>query len=191
MSEKRYDFIAIGEALVDLISDQIVPALNQAEQFQRFLGGEAANVAFNMTLLGGQAALVACVGEDGFGNYIRQQLDEAGVATEYVGVTSQAPTTVAVNARQTATPDFIIYRGADAQFSPRRDTWKRSRPAVWYTRRPLPCLATRPGPPFFRRSRSPGRTAAWFPWTRTTIRASGRTWPNLIFRVCCWMPTNG
>ena len=114
MSEKQYDLVAIGEALVDLISDQIVPSLNQAGQFQRFLGGEVTNVALNVALLGGQTALVACVGEDGFGNYIRQQLDKAGVATEYVGVTSQAPTTVAVNARQTATPDFIIYRGADA-----------------------------------------------------------------------------
>ncbi len=118
MSEKRYDLIAIGEALVDLISDQIVPALSQAEQFQRFLGGEATNVALNVARLGGRAALIACVGEDGFGNYIRQQLDEAGVATDYVRVTSQASTTIAVNARQTTTPDFIIYRGADAHILP-------------------------------------------------------------------------
>ncbi|MEA3338751.1 MAG: sugar kinase [Chloroflexota bacterium] len=118
MSKKQYDLIAIGEALVDLISDQIVPALNQAEQFQRFLGGEATNVALNVARLGGRAALVACVGEDGFGSYIRQQLDEAGVAVNYVRVTSQSPTTVAVNARQTATPDFIIYRGADAHILP-------------------------------------------------------------------------
>lgn len=118
MSKKQYDLIAIGEALVDLISDQIVPALNQAEQFQRFLGGEATNVALNVARLGGRAALIACVGEDGFGSYIRQQLDEAGVAVNYVRVTSQSPTTVAVNARQTATPDFIIYRGADAHILP-------------------------------------------------------------------------
>ncbi len=118
MSEKQYDIIAVGEALVDLISYQVVPSLNQAGQFQRFLGGEATNVALNAVLLGGRAALIACVGEDGFGSYIRQQLDEAGVATDYVGVTSQAPTTVAVNARQTATPDFIIYRGADAHIYP-------------------------------------------------------------------------
>jgi fructokinase len=62
--------------------------------------------------------VVACVGDDGFGSHIRQQLDQAGVGTEYVHLTSQAPTTVAINARQTETPDFIIHRGADAHILP-------------------------------------------------------------------------
>jgi len=118
VSEKRYDLVAIGEALVDLISEQVVSSLTDANGFHRFIGGEVTNVALNVALLGGQAALVACVGEDGFGSYIRQQLDEAGVATDYVRVTSQASTTIAVNARQTTTPDFIIYRGADAHILP-------------------------------------------------------------------------
>ena len=118
MSEKRYDLVAIGEALVDLISEQVVSSLTDADRFRRFIGGEVANVALNVARLGGRAALVACVGEDGFGSYIRQQLDAAGVAADYVRITPQAPTTVAVNARQTATPDFIIYRGADAHILP-------------------------------------------------------------------------
>lgn len=118
MSKKRYDLVAIGETLVDLISEQVVSSLTDANGFHRFIGGEVTNVALNVALLGGRAALIACVGEDGFGNHIRQQLDEASVATEYVGVTPQSPTTVAVNARQTATPDFIIYRGADAHILP-------------------------------------------------------------------------
>jgi fructokinase len=45
-------------------------------------------------------------------------LDQAGVGTDYVHTTSQAPTTVAINARQTETPDFIIHRGADALILP-------------------------------------------------------------------------
>lgn len=118
MSEKQYDLIAIGEALVDLISNQIVSTLDQAELFHRFLGGEVTNVAWNINMLKKRAAVIACVGEDGFGNYIRQRLDTAGIITDYLRVTSQAPTTVAVNARQTKTPDFIIYRGADAHLFP-------------------------------------------------------------------------
>jgi sugar/nucleoside kinase (ribokinase family) len=108
------EVLTIGEALIDLISDQVVSSLADADGYQRFVGGEPTNVALNVVRLGGRAAVVACVGDDGFGSYIRRQLDQAGVGTDYVHLTSQAPTTVAVNARQTGTPDFIIYRGADA-----------------------------------------------------------------------------
>ncbi|MGD2177655.1 MAG: sugar kinase [Anaerolineae bacterium] len=114
MTDSRYDVIAVGEVLVDLISDHVVSSLDSAEHFHRFLGGQVANVAWNINGLGGQAAVVGCVGADGFGSFARQQLGQAGISTDGLSVTSQAPTTVAVNARQTKTPDFIIYRGADA-----------------------------------------------------------------------------
>jgi fructokinase len=45
-------------------------------------------------------------------------MKSAGICIDCLRVTSEAPTSVAVNARQTETPDFIIYRGADAQISP-------------------------------------------------------------------------
>jgi fructokinase len=118
MTDPQYDLIAVGEVLVDLISDRVVPRLDRAERFRRFLGGQVTNVAWNVSGLGGQAAVVGCVGSDGFGEYARQQLGQAGISTDCLGVTSRAPTTVAVNARQTKTPDFIIYRGADAHILP-------------------------------------------------------------------------
>ena len=108
------DVLAIGEALIDLISEQVVSSLSDASGFRRFIGGEVTNVALNVVRLGGRAAVVACVGDDGFGRYIRHQLDLAGVGTDDLCVTAHSPTTTAINARQTATPDFIIYRGADA-----------------------------------------------------------------------------
>ncbi|MGD8998406.1 MAG: sugar kinase [Anaerolineae bacterium] len=113
MTDSGYDLIAIGEVLVDLISDRVVSSLDSAESFRRFLGGQVTNVAWNVRQLGGQAAVIGSVGADGFGNYARQQLGQAGIGIDCLNVTSQAPTTVAVNARQTKTPDFIIYRGAD------------------------------------------------------------------------------
>jgi fructokinase len=103
--------------LIDLISDEIVPALHKAEGFRRFLGGEVSNVAWNVSALGGQAAVVASVGDDGFGDYLRHQMESGGICIDGLRVVSEAPTTMAVNARQTRTPDFIIYRGADAHIS--------------------------------------------------------------------------
>jgi sugar/nucleoside kinase (ribokinase family) len=118
VQSRTLDVLAFGEALIDLISERVVSSLMDAAEFRRFIGGEVTNVALNVSRLGGQAAVVACVGEDGFGDHIRRQLDLAGVGTDFLRTTSQAPTTIAINARQMVTPDFIIYRGADAYILP-------------------------------------------------------------------------
>jgi fructokinase len=117
---RTLDVLVFGEALIDLISDRMVSSLADAGGFRRFVGGQVTNVALNVVRLGGTAAAVGCIGDDGFGRYIHQQLAQAGVGVDYVTLTDQAPTTVSINARQTATPDFIIYRGADAHIFSRK-----------------------------------------------------------------------
>lgn len=110
-----FDFIALGETLIDFISAEEVNSLMDAATYKRFVGGEPTNLSRNMALLGNQAALAACVGEDHFGKYIRDQLDQAGVNTNHLQTTLEAPTTfVPVTRTQGGTPDFMIYRGADA-----------------------------------------------------------------------------
>ena len=107
------DFLSLGEAVVDLISTGIVSSLESANSFQRFPGGEVANLAVNLSHLGFKSALAACVGDDGFGQYLKNQYQEAGVVMDLIQTTSNAPTTLIPVTRQTKTPDFIIYRGAD------------------------------------------------------------------------------
>ena len=106
-------FLALGESLVDLISDGMVSSLEDAPSFHRFAGGQAANVALNMARLGIPSALGSCVGQDGFGRYLQRELSKANVLTDYIQITDQAPTTLVPVSRQTQTPDFILYRGAD------------------------------------------------------------------------------
>lgn len=115
--QRTLDVLALGEALVDLISERVVDSLADATGFNRFVGGEVTNVALNVAKLGGRSAVIACVGDDGFGHFIRHELDLATVGTDYLLASSLAPTTLAINARQTMTPDFIIYRGADSAIS--------------------------------------------------------------------------
>lgn len=112
--QHTFDLLAIGETLIDLISEQTVSSLTEANNYTRFVGGEVTNVALNVARLGGRVTMVGCAGDDGFGHYLRRQLNLANINTEYLHLTTQAPTTVVVNARQTMTPDFIICRGADA-----------------------------------------------------------------------------
>jgi fructokinase len=118
MGPTRYDLIAVGEVLIDLISEQVAPALDEAEQFRRFPGGQVANVAWNVSLLGGRAAVVGCVGADGFGRFLQRELNRVGVETRYIREVGSAPTSLSFIVRHTATPDFIIYRGADSLLSP-------------------------------------------------------------------------
>jgi fructokinase len=115
-----FDFFSLGEALIDLISCEEAKSLGDAEFFQRFAGGEPANLARNMALLGNRVAMGTCLGEDGFGQYVREQLDRMKINTDYVQVSRSAPTTLALITRTAGgTPDFIICRGADARLQPR------------------------------------------------------------------------
>ncbi|MEJ2709918.1 MAG: sugar kinase [Anaerolineales bacterium] len=115
-SPPPFDFFALGEALIDLISEKVAESLSKTNTFKRFVGGQPTNLSMTMARLGNRVAIATCLGEDGFGHYIHQQLDQAGVHTDYIQFTSQAPTTLVINTRQTKTPDFVIYRGADACF---------------------------------------------------------------------------
>ncbi len=115
---KHIDVLSIGETLIDLISDTQHGSLTEARKFTMYPGGEATNVALNIARLGGAAALVARVGDDSFGTFLRHHLATAGVETTYLQTTLHTPTTLVIVTRQHATPDFTVYRGADAQMVP-------------------------------------------------------------------------
>ena len=108
------DLYAIGEVVVDFISISMADSLAEAKKFHSFVGGQPANLAIDLALLGRNTALAACVGDDGFGKMITQFLKDSGVRTEFIQSTDQAPTSTAIIARNTKTPDFVINRGADA-----------------------------------------------------------------------------
>ena len=76
---KNIDILCVGEVLVDFIGHQTGVLINNTRDYHRYVGGSPANVAMNMARLGLKSAMVATVGDDGFGDYIFQRLDEAGV----------------------------------------------------------------------------------------------------------------
>ena len=118
MGEQRLEILSIGETLIDLISDTEQGSLDEARSFRMYPGGQATNVALNLVRLGASAVLVARVGDDSFGSYLRRHLEVAGVGTAYLHTTRQTLTTLVVVTRQSGTPDFVVYRGADAEMVP-------------------------------------------------------------------------
>ncbi|MEO1652890.1 MAG: sugar kinase [Bacteroidota bacterium] len=108
----KYDLLAVGELLVDLIGEKKGVSLQDNERFVKYAGGSPANLASNLAKLGKSAALVACVGKDGLGRFLKEELNKAGVMG-HVSTHETLPTSMVLTTRSTETPDFIAYRSAD------------------------------------------------------------------------------
>lgn len=119
MTTKKIDLLSVGELLIDFISVDFAETLNDTENFRRIMGGSPANMCMNMTRLGKKTKLIASLGQDDMGNYLRQQVEELGVNGEHINQVSQ-PTTLILVTRSKKNSNFEAYRGADCQI-----TWQQ------------------------------------------------------------------
>ncbi len=108
------EMLCVGEMLIDYIGHQTATSLADTKDYHRYLGGSPTNVAMNMARLGVKTALVASVGNDSFGEYGLNKLNQADIKTSHIRLIDEVPTTVIFVSRTTETPDFIAYRQADA-----------------------------------------------------------------------------
>lgn len=111
--KKNIDILCVGEVLIDFIGHQNDVLINETRDYHRYLGGSPANVAMNCKRLGLTSVLVSTLGNDGFGEYAINRLDEIGINTNYTKRTSKHSTSVIFVSRSNGTPDFIPYRNAD------------------------------------------------------------------------------
>ena len=107
--------LALGEALIDFIPAQRDCLLKEVEQFTRVCGGAPANVAAVAAKLGGNSSLITQMGQDAFGDYIVDTLQDAGVDTSCICRTEQANTALAfVSLKADGNRDFSFYRKPSA-----------------------------------------------------------------------------
>ena len=111
--KENIDILCVGEVLIDFIGHQKDVQINNTRDYHRYLGGSPTNVAMNSARLGLNSRMVASVGDDGFGEYIFERLNEVGVNTESVSRLNNKPTSVIFVSRTQNTPEFIPYREAD------------------------------------------------------------------------------
>jgi ribokinase len=95
------DVLVIGDANPDLVlTGDVVPAFGQAETLvdsaDLVLGGSAAIVACGLARLGVTTALAATVGDDVYGGFVREALEERGVDTRWVRIDPAVPTGISV-----------------------------------------------------------------------------------------------
>lgn len=108
--------LAIGEALIDFISNDIGSFVKDSKSFSPKVGGAPANVCGAYAKLGGRSGLITMVGLDAFGDKIVDYLKDNNISTEYLYQTDDASTSLAfVSRKEDGERDFSFYRkpGAD------------------------------------------------------------------------------
>ncbi|NLE97201.1 MAG: 5-dehydro-2-deoxygluconokinase [Propionibacterium sp.] len=85
-SAKSLDVLTMGRIGVDIYPLQTGVGLQDVDQFGKFLGGSATNVAVAAARLGSPSAVVTGVGRDPFGRFCRRELGRLGVYDDYVRV---------------------------------------------------------------------------------------------------------
>lgn len=79
------EILTMGRVGVDLYPEQIGVHLPDVRTFRKMLGGSATNVAVAAARLGRRAGVITKVGNDPFGDYVRQALRGFGVDPSHVG----------------------------------------------------------------------------------------------------------
>jgi 5-dehydro-2-deoxygluconokinase len=115
------DFIALGRAAVDLYGEQVGGRLEDMTSFAKYLGGCPANISVGAARLGLRPAMLARVGDEHMGRFVRESLRAEGVDVSHVRTDpSRLTALVLLGIRDRDTFPLIFYREncADMAISP-------------------------------------------------------------------------
>lgn len=106
----RRPIACLGEAIADLICERNLAAGEAPGAFVPWPGGALANVAVAIARNGAPAALVGGVGDDHWGRWLAEGLEEEGISTEWLAVLEGADTPVAlIQFGPDNEPSFQVY----------------------------------------------------------------------------------
>ena len=81
---KKLDLICLGRLAVDLYGEQIGSRLEDMNSFAKYLGGSSANVAYGTARQGLKSSMLARVGNEHMGRFLKEELLRAGVDTSNI-----------------------------------------------------------------------------------------------------------
>ena len=111
---KTYDVVALGELLIDFTENGLSRQNNR--MFEANPGGAPCNVLAMLKRFGKETAFIGKIGQDMFGELLRETLEELGIDTQGLCVDYNVNTTLAfVHTKADGDRDFSFYRkpGAD------------------------------------------------------------------------------
>jgi ribokinase len=114
--------VVVGSINMDLVaSTEHIPSVGETIQgtgFQFQPGGKGANQAVAVAKLGYPVRMIGKVGDDSFGAQLRSRLEESGVDTAGVGVSSGSSGIALVVVSQNGENSIIVIPGANATVTP-------------------------------------------------------------------------
>ncbi|WHX49548.1 carbohydrate kinase [Paenibacillus woosongensis] len=114
LGDKSNDLLAVGELLIDMISNEYDDGSFECDGYTKFSGGAPSNIAINVNRLGIRSEIVSAVGNDGFGTFLLRRLQQEGMDTKGIQRVD-ASTSLVVVTKSRTTPVPIFYRDADYQ----------------------------------------------------------------------------
>lgn len=105
--------ICPGEALIDFVSMDIGKTLKATDGFIKKAGGAPANVAAAISKLGAEAYFCGTVGDDAFGGFIEDTLNNNNINTELLFKIKNNTTFAFVSLMENGERDFEFARDAD------------------------------------------------------------------------------
>ncbi len=103
----------VGELLIDFVAEKQGNNLSKANVFTKKAGGAPANVACAISKLGGNSKFVGCVGNDPFGAFLLNVLQENNVDISLAQRSKTFTTLAFVSLADDGERDFVFSRGAD------------------------------------------------------------------------------
>ena len=117
---KRFDVVALGELLIDFTQNGLSRQGNPL--FEANPGGAPCNVLAMLQKVSRKTAFIGKVGNDGFGEQLRQVAEEAGIDLRYLLKDPEVHTTLAiVHTKPGGDRDFSFYRNPGADMMLRED----------------------------------------------------------------------
>ena len=117
------DIVVVGSCNLDLVVNvDNIPQVGQTVlggDLKRIPGGKGANQAVAASRLGKSVAMVGRVGEDDNGKFLKANLEDNGVNTEYLLKTPDIPTGVAlISVQDDGDNAIVVSPGANGKLSP-------------------------------------------------------------------------
>lgn len=108
---KQLDVICLGRIAVDFYAQQIGARLEDASTFAKYLGGSSGNVAYGTAIQGLKSGMLARVGDEHMGRFLREELQRVGADTQYLITDKQRLTgLVILGIKDQETFPLIFYR---------------------------------------------------------------------------------
>lgn len=83
-TQKQFDVICMGRVAVDLYGQQIGARLEDMGSFAKYLGGSSGNVAYGTARQGLRSSMLARVGDEHMGRFLREELQQVGCDTSHL-----------------------------------------------------------------------------------------------------------